>query len=549
MKKIIAFTIAALTLLAVSCTKETTPQSNRLVKKTFTVIAPETTKTELSGLDVLWSDTDTLNVIAKGSGNQYEFLLSSGEGTKTATFSGSIDQADAEETEFYAVYPNIKLYTALTASATTLELKKAYASVNQPALAVENGFDPHIGIMTAVLDNGNFAFRHAVAYLKLTIGNDNIKSIKISSSGGARIFGRVQVSIESGAPTACNGASSSTNFINLAPKTGTFVKDSFYLVPITIKPNNSLGSITLLATDTNDVEAELTHSFSSLIPQAGKIYNIGTPVFDFSTAPKLTLNKSMVQVEADAATGLTISGAYTIKNCADADVTVTYDGTTVTAASIASGTVTYSVSENTGEAREGWIGLNLAGEEVQKITVSQKKRATSASTEYVWNFTTDHKSDINVSDESTYKYTSGAISAVTTWTENNVLYLSPNKKAIKTNKKQSSSDKIYYYPLSYGGSAAYLFFNTNKSGTLYVTAAVGKPATDGGDCKLGILVDGLSYGTNVDLSCYDASANGLGAMEYSWTITNTTGNPQKIQIVKVSGANSPWIFAIKFVES
>ena len=550
MKKILAFTIAALSLLAVSCNKEVAPESNRLVKKTFTVTAPASTKTELNGLDVFWSEKDTINVIAKGTGNEYPFHIVSGEGTATAKFEGSLNEEDAEETEFYAVYPNIKLFTALQAGATTLELKKAKDDdENQPAEAVENGFDPALAIMTAVCEDGNFAFRHAVSYLKFTIGNDDIKSIKITSSGGARIFGRAVINIATGAPSAVNGATSSTNFINLAPKSGTFVNGSFYLVPFTIKPKNSLGNITLEAVNSAGITSELSHSFSSVKPEVGGIvYNFGTPVFDFSTDPKLTLNKTSVQVEADAATGLTISGAYTIKNCTDADVTVSYDGITVTAASIASGTVTYSVSENTGDDREGWIGLNLAGGEVQKITVNQKKPTTSTGSEFVWNFTTDYKSDINVSDTQTYKYTAGAVAAVSSWTENNVLYLSPNSKAIKSNKKQSSSDKVYYHPLSYGGGAAYLFFNTNKSGTLYVTATVGKTVSDGGNCKLGILVDGAASGTDVDLSCYDPAADGLGASEYSWTISNTTGNPQMIQIVKPSGSNSPWIFEVRFVE-
>lgn len=550
MKKILAFAIAALSLLVVSCNKEAAPESNRLVKKTFTVTAPASTKTELDGVDVLWSEKDTINVIAVGSGNQYPFHIVSGEGTATAKFEGNLNEEDAEETEFYAVYPNIKLFTELQAGATTLELKKAKDEDDtQPAVAVENGFDPAMAIMTAVCEEGNFAFRHAVSYLKFTIGNDGIKSIKITSSGGARIYGRAVITIATGKPSAVNGASSSTNFINLAPKSGAFVNGSYYLVPITIKPGNSLGNITLEAVNSAGITAELSHSFSSLKPaEGGIIYNFGTPVFDFSTEPKLTLNKTSVQVEADAATGLTISGAYTIKNCTDSDVTVSCDGTTVTAASIASGTVTYSVSENTGDEREGWIGLNLAGGEVQKITVSQKKPVAAGSTTYTWNFTTDYKTDINVSDSQTYKYTSGAVAAVTDWSENNVLYLSPNGKAIKSNKKQSSSDKVYYHPLSYGGGAAYLFFNTKKSGTLYVTATVGKSVSETGNCKLGILVDGAASGTDVDLTCYDPASDGLGAIEYSWTISNTTGNPQKIQIIKPSGSNSPWIFEVKFVE-
>ena len=89
------------------------------------------------------------------------------------------------------------------------------------------------------------------------------------------------------------------------------------------------------------------------------------------------MSSAIYGIAAAAATGLKITDAYTIKNCSDSDVTVTYDGTVVTAASIASGTVTYSVSANTGDEREGWIGLNLAGGEVLKITVKQNGKNTA----------------------------------------------------------------------------------------------------------------------------------------------------------------------------
>ena len=59
------------------------------------------------------------------------------------------------------------------------------------------------------------------------------------------------------------------------------------------------------------------------------------------------------------------------------DVTVTKDGTVVTAASLSGNTLTYTVSANTGDAREGWIKLAATGAECT-IKVSQ----LSANVEY-----------------------------------------------------------------------------------------------------------------------------------------------------------------------
>lgn len=388
MKKIFAFSIAALALLAVSCEKKAvevidTPAA-ATVEKTFTVLAPAETKTALSGTNkVVWSEGDQITVIAKTTGNLATFTLTEGAGTTSAKFSGELAAADAEETEFYSMYPAnpylAEEQTAFAANSSTVEFAKPYSDDSQPLVAVKDSFDPKFANMTAVLDNGAFTFRHASAYFKITIGEDNIKSIKISASGAARIYGRQVVTIETGAVGTVNGSGSSKNFITLAPAEGTFEKGGVYYIPFSIKSGSSFGNITLTATNTSDIESEITTtSLSSKKPGAGLIYNFKTPPFVFSADPELTLKTASIDdVTATAASGLTASGAYVVKNCTDTDVAVTFDGTVVTAASISGGTVTYSVSENTGEARQGWIGLQLAGGEVQKITVNQVAAGTA----------------------------------------------------------------------------------------------------------------------------------------------------------------------------
>ena len=305
MKKILGFILAALTLLAVSCKQELAPETSGSIAKVFTVSAPESTRTALSGkTNVVWSEGDEINVIADGTGNQYTFTLKSGAGSASAKFEGTIDEEDADETVFYAAYPNIKLYkdSPHRPGNTTLEFAKANTDSEQPALAVENGYDSRLAVMTAVLDEqDNFQFRHAVAY---------VKSIKLTSAGGARIYGRVTVSIETGEPTAANGASSTTNFVNLAPESGTFVKDAFYLIPITIKPGNSLGNVTLLATDANGLTDERTHSFGKLIPEAGTIYNLGKPVFELSSAILRALLRRSTVLELSFSESLTRSSSF-----------------------------------------------------------------------------------------------------------------------------------------------------------------------------------------------------------------------------------------------
>ena len=162
-----------------------------------------------------------------------------------------------------------------------------------------------------------------------------------------------------------------------------------------------------------------------------------------------------------------------------------------------------------------------------------------------WDFTASYVADINVSDTQVYLYKDGAAEVATTFAPLQ-LYLSPNSKAIKSNNKACSADGITYHPLSYGGGAAYIFFRTDKSGKLKVTATIGKDPANASDCKLGIKKDGvLEEATLVDLAAYDLSVEGCAAKTFEWDIVST-GAEQEIQIVKPSGSNSPWIFSVEF---
>jgi len=184
-----------------------------------------------------------------------------------------------------------------------------------------------------------------------------------------------------------NKIESAKDYLDLKPSSGTLEKGATYYIPVVCK-NSKLNTLTVTyyfgENQTNGVSLA-TDSKTDTKLELGKIYDLGTPVI--STDPELTLNKNSVSgISAEAANDLTIAEAYTLNNCSDSDVTVTYDETVVTAASISGGTVTYSVSANTGSARDGWIGLALAGGDVQKITVSQL--ASGATEDYIWNFST-----------------------------------------------------------------------------------------------------------------------------------------------------------------
>ncbi len=165
--------------------------------------------------------------------------------------------------------------------------------------------------------------------------------------------------------------------------------------------------------------------------------------------------------------------------------------------------------------------------------------------EYKWNFTAEHATDLNVSDNKTYAYDAGSLEEASSYAEGG-LYFSPNGKAVKHTSKACTADGVTYTPITYGGGAAYMFIHTSKSGKLKVTATVGKSVTDTGNCKLGVRIGDKTIGDDVDLVCYDPAKAGMGAETYEWDITNEGGEAQDIRIIKPGGSNSPWIFEVVF---
>lgn len=374
MKKYSVFTIAAIALLFVACNKDITVQvSPATVEKTFTVSAPSDTKTALSGTKtIVWLSDDEINVIAKTTGNQYTFKLTKGAGTASASFSGTIEEADAAETEFYAVYPN-KAIRKTSLASDKIEFDQ---TLGQEQTAVQNGYDPNFAVMTGIAEDGAIAFRHGMAYFKIKIGTTGVYSVNLKTSN-TRFAGRPVLVASTGGFSSIEGAKDN---ISLAPASGTFAEGGVYYIPVPVK-NSSLGTITVtyFFDEGKTISESLTNSSKSTVKlEVGKVYDLGCPNITYTTEPVLTLLKTQAEsIPSAAATGLTIESAYSLKNCSDSDVTVTADGTVVTAASISGGTVTYTISENTGDAREGTISLKLGSSDAQVITVKQVAAGTA----------------------------------------------------------------------------------------------------------------------------------------------------------------------------
>lgn len=94
----------------------------------------------------------------------------------------------------------------------------------------------------------------------------------------------------------------------------------------------------------------------------------------FVTVPTITMNTTSITGVAAAGVSATATNAYNLVNGAsNADVSITCDGTVVTAASknATAGSIDYTVAVNTSGSRDGWIKVKYGSEAAHEITVSQ----------------------------------------------------------------------------------------------------------------------------------------------------------------------------------
>lgn len=384
MKKIFVFTIAALSLLVVSCNKEVAPETNlpqdapaATVEKTFSVSVPQGSKTELvQPKKVVWSEGDAISVVAAGSENVYTFTLKDGAGQATATFNGTVADVDKEETTFYAIYPDAATIDPkdknrpLSAGNVTVMVDHQVA---ETVAAVKDGFSSTHAIMVAKSDSdGNLAFHFGTAFFKIKISAENVKSIKFESSGSARFRGRPSFSTTTFETTDVQSAKADITLL----ADGTLEKDAVYYVPVQTK-QSSVKTLTLTFNCADGSVASVsTTSLNSKTLQNGLIYDLGCPAVSFDPV----IEASGVTLEADATSA---SIAYEITNpkaggALTAALAEECDWLTVGA--VSDDDVRLTATANTGYARSAEVVLTYTysgGSVTKNVTVSQKASASA----------------------------------------------------------------------------------------------------------------------------------------------------------------------------
>ena len=341
MKKLYTAALLALCNIAfLSCQKEInvipsdTPSEAPL---SFTVASPST-KTALNGLQVNWAAGDQIRVYGHNTStgtytDNTTYTISDGIGQASAVFTkDNASEMTGTYDEYYAIYPG-----NLTISG--LPDKMVFPRLNTNPNHLRNQspsagqFDPSVGIMTAVYDGDKFLFRHGVAYIKLTIPDDNVTKVDINFTANC-IADTPTYTTSTGALNAAGNSSK-----NVTSAEGTFTKgQSYYFAAI---PRSGYNPTTTVITLTGGQTYTTTHFTKPLV--IGEIYDLGTPAK--STTPIISSDD------------LEIGYSTTSGNIAYSVINPTSDGVisaSVTSAtpdnwisvSTESSTVSFSCSEN-----------------------------------------------------------------------------------------------------------------------------------------------------------------------------------------------------------
>ncbi len=250
-----------------SCAKnlseKISPEGENLIEKTFLASnACVSTKTALGeNFNILWSTSDKIGVYASGSTSPQEFSASSvSEDGLHAEFSGLAEDAS----EYVALYPYDESFT-LSSTAET-------ATVTIPAVqsATEGSFDPKANVAFSRTATSELYFRNVGALLQLTLGNDGIRSVKLTANGASDVLcGTAEILIGENVPTVSSYTSGSSS-VTLS---GDFVKGSTY--SFVVYPGTFAGGLELEVTNSDGVSVSLTNS-ESLEVLRNEVVSLGT---------------------------------------------------------------------------------------------------------------------------------------------------------------------------------------------------------------------------------------------------------------------------------
>ncbi|MBQ2522216.1 MAG: bacterial Ig-like domain-containing protein [Bacteroidales bacterium] len=285
--------------------------------------------------------------------------------------------------KYYAASNVANMYLYKYEDATTWDLESIAVKTAPTKTSYEAGeqFDPTGLVITATYSDHDgvkddktvdIAYSNATAidfsFVPSTALTDDVNEVSItwrdkSTTQGITVAAVYAVTFEApsnGSLTVLRGETELTSG-NAVPAGAT--------INVTATPDSGYELSTLVYNDGSDHDIKADKTFT-MPANAVSI----TATFAEIVTPTISMNTTSITNVAAEGGSTTAASAYDLLNGAsNDDVTITCDGTVVTAASknATAGSIDYTVASNSGSARSGWIKVKYGTEEPHEITVSQ----------------------------------------------------------------------------------------------------------------------------------------------------------------------------------
>lgn len=228
-----------------------------------TTLAPD-------GVTLQWEEEESVAILDKNcktSGSAYIFEKTSQEGS-TATFEGEVG---APADVYFAAYP-----ISINPCIFSASLGKLKFDFPEPQKLVAGNIAPGTNIaFTRVGDDGSFILHNLCGYLKFTLTEDNIKSIRIKGNAEETLCGKFTAQVGTdGIPVATS--TSAVKEMTLQPLSGScFTPGDYY---VQMLPGTYSKGLSFTGINTKDEEM-LQLSPKSIEVKRSTIHDIGTLAF------------------------------------------------------------------------------------------------------------------------------------------------------------------------------------------------------------------------------------------------------------------------------
>lgn len=238
----------------------------------ITAVSPGTpVKTTINnGTKVFWTDGDKIGMYSDDSTPTAVYKAVLSEPSAEADFGRTTNNYPAKVNgRYYAVYPSssIAKWNFQTEGEV---LPDAFCSVNVPKqqTAVKNSWDRDAAILVASSDTNQFAFKHAVSYLRFEVTDQtgDFVTVRLTSNNKETLSdSQAEVKFSETGEVVLTASSSAADYITLRNSEGDvpFENGAYY---IALLPGDFSGGVTLSFTASNGLVADKTVSALTLNP-------------------------------------------------------------------------------------------------------------------------------------------------------------------------------------------------------------------------------------------------------------------------------------------